>query len=335
MERRLKKNDFLIARVGWMHLYQGYSKRDPITGGGWFVEEYGYGFEIQNFKEVDGNFYGYVEGTNQTIEITKIGARPGDQFVEKVTVVWVAKNPVDHITYVVGWYRNATVFRKPVISPLVPGRISPDKEVMSWNCRTDQDNQFLLAPGERSFEVRQGGYGWMSQSNVHYADRDIKRVEELRQDLLAYLAGHHRVSGKKKRGQISAPRQPDIELRLEIEQRAVRAVRRLYIAMGYQVKSVESQNRGWDLEANKAGKLLRIEVKGRRSGDINCELTPNEYSKMRQYKKSYRLCIVTDALKSRSSVHDFGYIASTDEWSDSHGHELSLRPRTGAIASAN
>ena len=60
----------------------------------------------------------------------------------------------------------------------------------------------------------------------------------------------------------------------------------------YSLKSVEKDNRGWDLEATKKGKTLYLEVKGHLGNVIQFELTPNEYARMQEHSKIYRVCVV-------------------------------------------
>ena len=91
----------------------------------------------------------------------------------------------------------------------------------------------------------------------------------------------------------------DRKERNEIEDNAVNAVKAYYSGRGYDVVSVESENKGWDLECRKNGEAaLRVEVKGTKASDVRVELTPNEYKKSRApgYRDSYRLAVVRNAL---------------------------------------
>ena len=94
----------------------------------------------------------------------------------------------------------------------------------------------------------------------------------------------------------------DDERKRKIETAAVNAVAQYYLQNGYDhPKSVELKNYGWDLEC-RAGKkeFLRVEVKGTEEADwskIQVELTPNEIRQAGNYRKSYRLAIVRNALQ--------------------------------------
>lgn len=96
----------LFLNVGWMDCYQGL-RNDDITGGGEFVRTKGYGHEIFNFKPFRGWVYGFGRAPHDSILLENLGAASDDQSINGITVVWVARS------LIVGWYTNATVFRKP------------------------------------------------------------------------------------------------------------------------------------------------------------------------------------------------------------------------------
>ena len=94
----------------------------------------------------------------------------------------------------------------------------------------------------------------------------------------------------------------DREKRDKIEDSAVNTVKEYYCKQRYDVSSVEPENKGWDLECLKNGKVaLRVEVKGTESPDIRVQLTPNEYGKScsANYQDSYRLAVVRNALSPK------------------------------------
>ena len=105
------------------------------------------------------------------------------------------------------------------------------------------------------------------------------------------------------REDVTKAREKRDKLRGEVEDAAVIAVEAYYRKHGYEVKSVETKNLGWDLEFRKGGGggLLRVEVKGKKCAEwseIQVELTRNEreQSENPDYRDSYRLAIVRDAL---------------------------------------
>lgn len=126
----------VFCKISCMKYYKGASRHDVPYNGGSFVKENGYGHEEYNFftrnipdgwvddsGSVTGGDYclGFVEtkSTNANksnqLHVEKILGF-GDRFktepcVTGVTVVWCATSDLNE-TQVVGWYKNATVFRE-------------------------------------------------------------------------------------------------------------------------------------------------------------------------------------------------------------------------------
>ena len=94
-----------------MERYKGLQDGDEIIGGGSYVKIEGCGHEVCNFAEVNGTLYGYVQPPGSQIDIDRLGAQPDDDEISNITVVWTATRPTGG-TAVIGWYKNATVFRK-------------------------------------------------------------------------------------------------------------------------------------------------------------------------------------------------------------------------------
>lgn len=93
------------------------------------------------------------------------------------------------------------------------------------------------------------------------------------------------------------PRAVNSEERALVERAAVNTVTAFYEARGFVVKSVEAENKGWDLEIRHGRKILyRVEVKGNKGENILVELTPNEYEKSGDAR--FRLAVVRNALLS-------------------------------------
>ncbi|MBU3214798.1 DUF3883 domain-containing protein [Clostridium estertheticum] len=106
---------------------------------------------------------------------------------------------------------------------------------------------------------------------------------------------------------------------------AVKKVTDYYKKLGYEVKSVEADNVGWDLEVIGKETLFRVEVKGTSGRNIAVDLTPNEYKHMNMllYKNSYRLAIVTEAL-TVSELYVFSFSEEKKEWVDDEGNILEI-----------
>ena len=98
--------DILYCNIGSHPFYNG--ERDiPIEGGGSYEDKY----EINNFTDHGGEFFGHVEapGESRTIDVEYFSkvAEEGTRQVhaEDVLVVWCAAGKL------VGWYKHADVYR--------------------------------------------------------------------------------------------------------------------------------------------------------------------------------------------------------------------------------
>ncbi|MDI3292505.1 DUF3883 domain-containing protein [Janthinobacterium tructae] len=95
-------------------------------------------------------------------------------------------------------------------------------------------------------------------------------------------------------------RYPNQETRDRVEHAAIEFAKKEYAAYGC-VKSVESQNLGYDLEvtSEQSGEVIKmVEVKGTSGDEENFFLTRNELRKGRESPRQWRLAIVVNALSS-------------------------------------
>ena len=128
----------------------------------------------------------------------------------------------------------------------------------------------------------------------------------------------------------------DPDERKKIEVAAVTVVRKYYEAKAFVVDSVETENKGWDLEISKCNRVrYRVEVKGTKRPNIHVELTPNEYDKSK--KSGYRLAVVRNALDRESALVCAIYARSNQIWKWAEGNDLSaprhleMEERPGAV----
>lgn len=311
----------VFLNVSWMERYEGKVGNDTeMRGGGTFVDKNGFGHEMFNFKKIDGKVFGYVQRLNEKMDLKKLGASQNDEFVDNVLVVFTAKH-VKGGTYIVGWYKNATVFREQQNKRNEERKYKD--QYFGYYAETDAENATLLSVDERfSFpKVPRSIKGGMGQSNVWYADADLPLTVQFKNAVLEHIERYE----KKKNDKKSPPvfRQADIEKRKRIESSAIEVVKREYAERGFKVNSVESENLGWDLEAVYNKVELKIEVKGLSGNKVSIELTPNEFSKMNEHKDSYRLCVVTECLES-AALFIFAFSKERDSWISEDGYELTI-----------
>ncbi|MDX9805907.1 MAG: DUF3883 domain-containing protein [bacterium] len=319
----------LFLRTAWMKNYNGITNLDKPQRGGKFIEENGWGGEIYNFKPNKGKMHGYVrvgQMEDSKINITRIGAAKNAKYVDDIDVIWLATHPKGGV-FIVGWYRNARVFseaqhpktdiNRRYIKEAGGGQINYRVEAQESDCK-------LLPVDERVFKIE-----GKRRSSVWYADE--KKHDKLCKEVFDYIGKGilKKIDGKKK---VKNPVDP--ERKSKIEKSAISEIRNYFMKLGYSVESVEKDNVGWDLEASIGKITLLLEVKGLSQAEINIQLTPNEYSKMKRNRVQYRICVVTNALdKVKLKRHVFSYSPDSGEWEDESGKIMNIKPKTGAVGS--
>ena len=297
-----------FMNVGWMTAYEGL-KGDTITGGGEYVTKHGFGHEIFNFKPYRGRYYGYGRAANDTIALERLGAPEGAPFIDGVLAVWVANS------HVVGWYKNARIYREWQSAPPGSERTFRGDECGYYvtakqeDCqRLDPDARTLAVPRAREVNGGMGRYVWYAEGEHHK-----QFLEELFDFINSGGKATARKPGGKKGG--GAGWQIDPRRRKRIEEAAVREVMRYYRKeLNYDVKDRQNEHCGWDLEAIKDGIVLHLEVKGVAGSEVSVELTANEYKWMKKNRSSYRVCIVTNALSKTPTLSIYGYVAGSKQW---------------------
>ena len=286
----------LFCFVAWMERYRGNPKKDVPRGGGAFIDENNYGYEIFNFRPVGSKLYGYV--ATRGIGIEKLNASPGSDSVQGVTVVFVAWHPELGMRVVVGWYTNATVYRQPQL-PVKASDRSYRGEQLEYNLASNAADSFLLLKEDRNFTVPDRDNGGFGQSRLWYADQP--QHKRFLAQISEYLQTREMPTMAQAKTRKGGPGwQQDLEKRLKVEQTAVSSVWKYFEVRGFDLKDVQKDCLGWDLEAVQGKLKLLLEVKGTSAAQLGCELTPNEYAAMTGSKKPvYRVCGVTNALANR------------------------------------
>lgn len=281
----------LFCNVGWMERYQGLLHGDTIRGGGAYVKKEGRGHEICNFSPYKDVLYGYVQPPGSQIDIERIGAKSDDNSISGITVVWTATLPSGG-TAIVGWYKEATVFKDFQKFRTIPPSQSRNHINDGYWVKAPAQQATVLPPDARFFVIPRRQKGFMGQSNVWYADSSesaglVRKVQELIKN------GWRIPAGSKKPGN-----RQDQEKKARVEKAAIRVCCDYFEGLGYKVGSVEKDNFGWDLEAIHGKATLRIEVKGLSGSLCNIELTPNEYQAFNRHSNDYRLAVISNALEA-------------------------------------
>lgn len=310
----------IFFNTGWMDFYKGISN-DKITGGGKHVDSEGWGGEMFNFKSFKSKLYGYVQpkidkkyDNPSTIKLEKIDGLKTDEKLENVTVVFTAKEPHKGGTYIIGWYKNATVYRHYQSPPKNSNRKYKNFSLGYYTTTRSKDGK-LLSIDERIVKVRRQEKNWMGQSNVWYADNNPEFIKLVKDYIFK-----GKIPSKPKRHSTGkgGPRQTDPLKRIKVEKSAIKVVTKHYKKLGYEVQSFEKDNVGWDLSTTIDKTELKLEVKGLSGSNIITELTPNEFKNLKADKKYYRLCIVTDAL-TKPKLKIFSYSKDNRQWTSEDG----------------
>jgi len=339
----------LVCHIGWMAAYEGLvGQPDRIVGGGAWVKKHKDGGETCNFLACDdGQVYGHVETIKKKIDrpisIELLGAKPGASFVDHIDVVWTATNPNKGGRWVVGWYRDARVYRERVSFDKTPSpQHRREKHLQNYRITTKAENATLIPFKQR--DIRLGrGKGWIGQANWWFPEKQsnaaIRRfVNEVRRLLDTGLrpvpAGAPDKRGGKWGGKSDPLRNADVE------RAAILKVCDHFV--GHTIKSVEKDNLGWDLEARLKGKntVLRLEVKGLFGHELKVGLTPREYRAFKAHTEGsmpqYRLCVVTGALSNKPRLVMFRYETDSRRWIDDHAGKIvvpKISPVQAAIVS--
>lgn len=309
-----------------MEYYQGQSDTDQIQGGGSYVQEEGMGHEVCNYMQHNGAVFGYVQPPKASgpgegnIRIERIGADSKDH-VDGVLVVWTATRPEGR-TAVIGWYKNATVYRTHQYFHSVP-KLHKENGLKGYWIKAASEDTTLLSVDERILEIPRRVKGGMGQANIWYADSPDS-VEILNKVMLF-------INGKRTKQRTKRSRTTDPEHNAKVEAAAIHKVSSYFEDIGYRVKSVEKDNVGWDLEATSDMTSLKIEVKGLSGNAAVGELSPNEFKAFSSESSDYRLAIVINSLIDPILLL-CRYSREKHKWivEGNMNYELQIEPKTSA-----
>ncbi|WP_435694247.1 DUF3883 domain-containing protein [Uruburuella suis] len=288
----------LFCNIGWMEKYQGDSDSDRIKGGGAYVTKNETGFEIYNFKNINGMVYGYVQPPgsgedyfNAEIKIERLAEeKKQDLFIDDVLVIWTATRPKElgKGTTVVGWYKHAKVFRRMQKFNLP---LYQEKCIEGYRIAALADDVVLLPLDARIIDIPRRVKGAIGQSNIWYADKEESKP--YREKALRFIEDYENPTLSTGRNY-----QQDQDKKAKVEKAAIQTCCAYFEKLGYTVQSVEKDNVGWDLIARADKFSLRIEVKGLSGSVFSIELTPKEYKAFEEQAEDYRLAVVVNALEN-------------------------------------
>ena len=180
----------VVCRVAYMKYYDGITADDMPVNGGSYVSDTQDAFEKNNFhKYPDGYCYGFVEtkykkghmaenAYAKSISLEQINpVYKSKTSIDGVRIVFVALCPTLHKTVVVGWYDNATIYRRRVVEP---------NKVYNMKCL--YKDAHLIPDKERHFEIPRAQvnpYG-IGQSNFWYI-HNHENARDFEKEMMRYI----------------------------------------------------------------------------------------------------------------------------------------------------
>lgn len=320
----------LFARIGYMRYYRGSQVGDekPTHGGSYNKKKIGH--EVCNFLPEQGWVYGYVQpyvrtGVDTHLNLGRVdkGAK-GQASISNVLVVFVARHD-SRGQVIVGWYKNATLFRD-YLKPR-PGML---RKQYSFHIRAKASEAVLLPEKLQTHSIPKGS-GAFGRANVVYPcestgqPRDLNSAKfnwikeavqyvqsydganvlidplENLEDEIAELAENEQSALGGQGFQV------DSQSRRKIENHAVARATKHFIKRFSKVTYVGNKQ-SYDLLCEGKKATLRVEVKGTQSMGSAVILTRNE---------------VANARKTRTAL----YILHSIKW---HGNGKSRKPWGGS-----
>jgi len=186
----------LFCNIAWMKHYAGRNAKDPPLGGGGFPRSEGYCAEECNFVRCEDEYvYGHFETIkgerDRQVRIERLGAGRRDDFLDPVDIVWTAPIQGNDPRAVVGWSRNARLYRwRQHFNGLFPSNRHRKDGITSFRVRARAEDVVLLPPDQRTLKLSRGS-GWSGQASWWYAD-DTADPDAIRfvADVKALMDGH-------------------------------------------------------------------------------------------------------------------------------------------------
>ena len=329
----------VFFNIGWMKAYGGRKAADPTIGKNFRgLKGISHGGEAFNFAPRYGKVFGYRPGEQHRLDLARLGAPKGAGELPGVLVVWMAREPLSKTTRIVGWYRDATALEHARLPAGGRGQTGDDGPI-PYTVWAKAEDAVLLPVEHRTFVVPSArtdpkGFGmsptWYGGEGDQMRDRVWRYIRSIEQGRLAAPAAPSKGG---------PPRNPDPELRAKVEKAAVDhalAHFRSPLGGGFDLRSVELERKGWDLEHSGDGRRLLVEVKGLSGTAAICELTPNEYEKMQdpKHRSDYVIYIVTQCLTDTPLAHVFRYRNADAQWVSADGRTLAVTAKVGAMLRA-
>ncbi|HUW97377.1 MAG TPA: DUF3883 domain-containing protein [Acidiferrobacter sp.] len=322
----------LFARVGYMKYYKGPRPDDqgPIGGGSYNAEDVG--GEVYNFLDIKGSVYGYFQPNMHDpyhINLARIEAGWTQNKIDDVLVIWFATDPIKRGQVIVGWYKEATVYRERKNRP---GK----RDGYYIKANADPNNAVLLGLDRRTYPIghaldgiKKGNPG---QSNAFYLLDAKKQPKDLADKHNAWIKRAIDYVTTFDGPSISSPEdeaeeeilsavhpangqgfQSNVKVRLAVESHAMNRCLQYYRRKGYIAEDV-SRSSSYDVRIKKNRRTQFVEVKGMQGTPASIILTRNEVNLNRKQKGNMILFVVHSITIESEVVATGGTIKISDPW---------------------
>lgn len=160
----------IVCCIGWMKEYKGQIDNEEILGSGAYFDEHDTGGEIYNFYSRNGIFYGYVRNKN-TFDL-KSQFNCENDYLDNITVIWVSQNIDTQKTVVIGWYKNARIYK---YNQKIPFKTNSICDEAGYNFEAKEEDCILLPIEERTLECPTG-LGALGQQRFFYPKSEIAKT---------------------------------------------------------------------------------------------------------------------------------------------------------------
>ena len=189
------KNKIIFLNTGWMKFYKGINKGIPIKedfifNGGEYIKEHTgeAGHEEYNFQPFNKKYYCCAPAGNESINIDRLGANPEDDSVGNITVI-ITATPEGGGRSIVGWYDDATVFRKRQSHP----------EIKGYDYVALSKTAICLPKSERKFTIDTAFHKSFYGGDDNKLISDVLRYVKTRKIPNSYKTHHTLKSGNSKK----------------------------------------------------------------------------------------------------------------------------------------
>lgn len=174
----------LVCRLAWMETYSNLN--EPAFANHSYVKNGNTPHEALNFLATEsGEYFGYVrvgsdaKGNPGKINITKLGASNQAISIKGILIIFIARRPIDNSLLIVGYYKNAEIFRAPITRP-------DDKNGLNSIVRFKTRSATLIKESKRCFEIP-SGKGAIGNADLWYGLANDSDNRRLKNDVLKYI----------------------------------------------------------------------------------------------------------------------------------------------------